>query len=126
MLTDLGFRVSVASSVSKLLSEIDSGGDVRLILAKTQLWDMPAIELVDRVRRNPRGREVPIVLYGDDEVQLGENRWDAATVLIPPPASTAAFDEVFSITGRRGRLSELSPLERREFRRLASELLNDR
>ncbi|KAA1261417.1 hypothetical protein LF1_39640 [Rubripirellula obstinata] len=124
LLSDLGFQITVVPTVSSLLSEIDSGGDVRLVLAKTQLWDRPAIELVDRVRRTPRGRNVAIVLYGEDEVQIAENRWEAPTVLIPQPASTAAMDEVFAVTGRRGRLQELSSLERREFRQLASQWLN--
>jgi CheY-like chemotaxis protein len=124
LLTDLGFRVTVVPSVSRLLSEINAGGDLRLILAKTQLWDMPAIELVDRVRRLPRGRRVPIILYGDDEVRLGEDRWEAATVVIPQPATTAIMDEVLASTQRRSRLTELSALDRREFRRLADQWLS--
>jgi hypothetical protein len=126
LLADLGFQISVVPSVSCLLTEIDTGGDLRLVLAKTQLWDRPAIELVDGVRRTPRGRNVPIVLYGDDEVHIAENRWKAPTVLIPQPASTAAMDEVFAVTGRRGRLAELSALERREFARQARQWLGGR
>ena len=126
LLSDLGYRIIEAPTVSRMLTAIDQGGDLQLILAKTQLWDMPAIELVDRARRTPRGRDVPIVLYGDDEVQLGEQRWDAPTVVMPQPASAAALSEVLEISYRNGRLMELSSLDRREFRSRASDILDQR
>ena len=65
MLSDLGYDVTVVESVARLLNLVDAGGDLQLIIAKTQLWDLPPIELVDRVRRTSRGRSVPIVLYSD-------------------------------------------------------------
>ena len=125
ILSELGYSVTVVPTVGELLSEVDAGGDLQLILAKTQLWDMPAIELVDRVRRSPHGRKIPIVLYGDDEVRLAEKRWEAATVLIPQPASPAALTEILKATDRRGRIAPLSPLERREYRSIARGVLLD-
>lgn len=123
ILAELGYSVTIVSSVQELLSEVDAGGDLQMILAKTQLWDMPAIELVDRVRRSPHGRQIPIVLYGEDEVRLAEKRWDAATVLMPQPASPAALTEILQTTDRRGRIEPLTPLERREYRSVARQVL---
>ena len=153
LLTDLGYDVTVVPSVSRLLSAVARGGDLRLIVSKTQLWDMPPIELVDRVRRTPRGRDVPMVLYHDDQqrddrrgedlygqdlqasdlyrdhsrpvrdVRLGEDRWNAPTLEILMPASVAAFDGALDETKRLDGVPKLTPVDRRDFRRRAIELL---
>ena len=61
----MGYRTEVIGSVLQLEREIARGGDLRLVLSKTQLWDIPPVEMIDRVRRMPLGQNVPIVFYGD-------------------------------------------------------------
>ncbi len=94
-----------------------------MILSKTELPDLPAIEMIDLVRRTDRGRDVPIVLYGAEVAGLSARRWPAPLVLLDRPASTAAFADVIEQTERRRRLPPLSPIDRQIYRELATESL---
>lgn len=128
----LGWTAETVRNVAALRRRIDMGGDVRLILSKTQLADLSPIELVDLVRRAPRGGAIPIVFYDDDgilldEATLGTKRWSAPVLSIKPPATVSALDGVRDAIARRQRLPELSVLDRQRYRSLAtSMLLGDR
>jgi CheY-like chemotaxis protein len=126
ILTDLGYAVDVVGTVANVQRRVARGGDLRLILSKTELADLPPIEMVDLVRRLPRGRDVPIAFYGADGRGLGEQRWRAPTVLIELPASPAALDALLDSVQRRRSLPPLSAIDRQVYRQAAAELLGDR
>ncbi len=75
ILGKMGYETEVVGSVLDLERCVSRGGDLRLVLSKTQLWDIPPVEMIDRVRRIPRGENVPIVFYDDpivpEEADLG-------------------------------------------------------
>ncbi|TWU59907.1 hypothetical protein Poly51_01800 [Rubripirellula tenax] len=128
----LGWDATVVSSVSELQREIDRGGDLRMILSKVQLADLAPIEMVDIVRRAPRGGEAPIVFYDDDNqagdsegaaVALSQSRWTSSVDLIDPPVSRAGFDGLLNRIATRRRLPPLSVLDRQRFRQDAAEIL---
>ena len=124
ILIDLGYQVAVVTSVGKLQRCVARGGDIRLILSKTQLVDFPPIEMIDLVRRTDLGRELPIVFYGDPPspgVVLG--RWSAPTEWIDPPASVAALDGIRDEMKRRRRLPPLTEIDRQAYREEAAELI---
>lgn len=126
----LGWTAETVRNVAALRRRIDLGGDVRLVLSKTQLADLSPIELVDTVRRAPRGGSIPIVFYDDDgtvldEATLGTKRWTAPILSIKPPATVAALDGLLDSIARRQRLPELSVLDRQRYRTVARSLLLD-
>lgn len=116
LLSQLGYRVEVVPSVQALVRTVAAGGDLRLVLATTSLVDMPPIELVDRARRLDTGAELPIVFYGDSQRWLGAERWEAVTMQIATPASTAGLAEVMDAIQRDRQLPPLSALDRRLYR----------
>jgi hypothetical protein len=123
LLDQLGLDSEVVSSVAGLQRAVARGGDLRLILSKTELADMRALEMVDVVRRTDRGRNVPLVFYGADVLGLDSNRWSAPAVQVDRPASTAAFSQTLRTVERRRRLPPLAPIDRRIYRDSASDLL---
>lgn len=125
LLRDIGFRVHVVGTVSDLQRLVARGGDLRLILSKTELDDLPAIEMIDLVRRLDRGRDVPIVFYGPDPGEIiRARRWKAPTVLIDRPISVAAFVGLFDAAAERRRLPALSIIDRQRYRDAADEILS--
>ncbi len=125
LLRQLGYDVEVVGSVAALQRRVARGGDLRMILSKTELADMTAIEMIDVVRRLNRGREVPIVFYGAEVIGLQSNRWAAVTVLVNRPASTAAFHAAITETKRRRRLPQLTAIDRQMYRETAAEMLSE-
>jgi hypothetical protein len=130
LFAELGWDAVVVPDVATLRRQVDLGGDVRLILSKTQLSDFAPIELVDVVRRAPRGGSIPIVFYEDDgllldESTLGTKRWSAPVLSVKPPATPAALDGLLDAIGRRQRLPALSVLDRQRYRTLASSVLSE-
>ncbi|QDT09858.1 hypothetical protein [Planctomycetes bacterium K23_9] len=65
ILSKMGFQTEVVGAVLDLERCVARGGDLRMILSKTQLWDIPPVEMIDRVRRLPKGQNVPIVFYNE-------------------------------------------------------------
>ncbi len=130
----LGLRGEVVHNVSQLQQCVDRGGDIRLIVAKTQLSDMTPIELVDVIRRTSRGNQVPIVFYGDESMEpsglapdqqgIDAMRWDGPTVWIDQPTTPSAFTGVLDRIDRTQRLPPLSAIDRQRFRREATELIS--
>jgi CheY-like chemotaxis protein len=94
ILTELGYEVRVVGTVAAVERILARGGELSLIVSKTQLADLPPIELIDRVRRDPRGRFVPIVFYGETAVGVETERWDAMTRYVERPKLPAAFRDV--------------------------------
>ncbi len=125
MLGELGYRVDVVGNVAQLQRRVAQGGDIRMILSKTELSDFPPIEMLDLVRRIDRGRDIPILFYGWEPPGIDRGRWTAPTVLIERPASTAAFDGLLDSVARRRRLPELSVIDRQSYRAAAMELLSE-
>jgi len=133
IIAQLGYRAEVVNTVSQLQQCVDLGGDIRLIIAKTQLADLPPIELVDLIRRNSRGNQVPIVFFSDDVIApdgldpdqqgLNAKRWDGPTTWIQQPNSPAAFAGVLDQIDRQRRLPQLTMIDRKVFRREAEALL---
>ncbi len=125
ILSDSGLLVDVVGSVSEVQRSVDRLGDLRMILAKTELPDLPPIEMVDLVRRTDRGRDVPIVFYGSEPVGLEEKRWQAPLVWIDRPASTSGLAEVLDNVRRRRRLPPLSVIDRQSLRAAAAAQLGE-
>ena len=124
----LGYDVTIVPDVGRLQRAILRGGDLRLILSKMQLSDLPPVELIDMVRRTPRARAVPIVFFGEPnfslETSIRENRWKATTMQIENPRSVAAFAPLIDAVGRISRFDPLTSLDRRALRQLAIEQLD--
>ncbi len=125
ILGDLGYQVDVVGSVAKLQRRVARGGDIRMILSKTELADYPPIEMLDLVRRTDRGRDIPILFYGWEPPGIGHGRWRAPTVLIERPASAAAFDGLLDTVERKRRLPAISVIDRQSFRAAATALLSE-
>jgi HEAT repeat protein len=125
LLRDIGFKVEVVPTVAQLQRLVARGGDFRMILSKTELADLPAIEMIDLVRRLDRGREVPIVLFGADPGEIiRARRWPAPTVLIDRPVSVAAFVGLLDAAAERRRLPALSIIDRQRYREAATAFLD--
>lgn len=116
ILRNLGYETVVVRNVHQLQRAIERGGDLRLILSKIELSDFSPIEMVDLVRRAPRGRDLPIVFYGPEDPALMWKRWDAPTILMNMPSSAAALDEVLDMVQRRRRIPPLSVIDRQRYR----------
>ena len=123
ILGDLGFEVEVAHTVANLQRCIRQGGDLRMVIAKTQLSDLPPIELIDVVRRLGRGRDVPIIFFGPTAPDLGAYRWRAPTIWIDQPASTAGLEDLRNQVLRQRRMPQLTYLDRQTYHDAANELL---
>ena len=123
LLGQLGYETTVVHSVAALVRAVDRGGDLRLILSKTNLPDLAPLETIDYVRRLPHGRSLPMVFYGDEFVGIDSSRWDAPTLLINEPTGPEAFEELFGLINRRQRLPPLSFVDRQRYRREATDLL---
>ncbi len=123
ILTTIGFQVDTVVTVAELERRVAAGGDLRLVLSKSGLADARPIELVDRVRRLPRGGQLPIVFYTDEDDVLGPNRFSVPTVQIPEPRSTTPLTELLTQWQRVAALPPLIEAERNLFQSLAREAL---
>ena len=116
LFTRLGYDVEVFGSVRSLESQLRRGGDVRLILAKTRLADATPIEMLDRVRRDSLGREIPIVFFSDSEPIRIDNRWDTIATSIPEPRTTAGLSPLLDAIDHRRRLPAMTGIDRQLYR----------
>jgi hypothetical protein len=119
ILSGMGFRVVSVGSVKQSQRCVRAGGDIRLILSKTQLPDLPPVEMVDSIRRLDRGRQLPILFYDGELPGLAYRRWDAPTLLIDRPVSSAGLAGWIEMDRRSRRLPALTELDRRSFRQAA-------
>jgi hypothetical protein len=119
LLASVGYKVLVAPTVRDLERRATAGGDIRMIVSKTQLADLSPIELVDRVRRHRRSREIPIVFYGRVPEGITSPRWNGLTTVIERPVTGAAFAPVLQRVERRRLLPPLSRVDRRRYRETA-------
>ena len=102
---------------------MDQGGDIRLILAKQQLFDRTAIELIDTVRRTHRGRKIPIVIFGDEKMTLGAPRWQAPTRFLFNPVTSVTLGNVLDEAKAQSFLPAISVIDRNRFREQAESRL---
>ncbi|MDG2222028.1 MAG: hypothetical protein P8L85_11645 [Rubripirellula sp.] len=116
ILSKLGYATCVVHSVRQLQRIIDRGGDIRLILSKIELSDLPPVEMVDLVRRTARGRNLPILFYGPEDPALMWKRWNAPTVLTEMPSSAAGLYDVLDTVRRNRRLPALTVIDRQHYR----------
>ncbi|MEM9368303.1 MAG: hypothetical protein AAGD07_20100 [Planctomycetota bacterium] len=65
LLAQLGFGVHLVTNGLMLEKRLASGDDIELIVSKDHPKDIPAITLVDRVRRMPYGRDVPLIFFDE-------------------------------------------------------------
>lgn len=123
LLGRMGLSVKRASTVSQAQRLVDQGGDVRLILAKQQLSDRTAIELIDTVRRTHRGRNLPIAVFGKKPISLGVERWHAPTEFILDPVTETSVGELLKRSDQRSLLPLLSATDRTHLREESESLL---
>ena len=126
LLSSIGFEVQVVRSVAALQHAIRRGGDLRLILAKTQLADLPPIEMVDSVRRLDRGRQVPIVFYGPTGPDLSSRRWRAPTLWVTQPASITELENLRRQVKQSRRIPQMTFLDRQTYQTKAAQALAKR
>jgi hypothetical protein len=122
-LSGLGMHVEVVTTVGELQRRVARGGDIRLVIAKSDLADLPPIELIDSVRRMNRGRQLPIAVYGDTAPYLGENRWAAPTTWIEGIVTLASIDELLDLVKRDRRMPPLTIVDRQSYRKSAAAAL---
>ncbi len=67
VLTSMGYRIEVAETAEQAVRLVDQGGDVRYVISTTVLPDRSSLELVDRIRRRPLGKDLPILLHGPED-----------------------------------------------------------
>ena len=136
-LQHLGIDAQMVVSAGEAEREIAHGGDLRMVVSKLGLPDAHPAELVDRIRRHPKGSRVPIVIYSDADshekslrsanAETTSGRWiseDTPRVyVVPLPGSPAAFSEVLSEIQSKRRLPPLSIGDRTQFRSIGLEAL---
>ncbi|TWU40736.1 response regulator [Novipirellula artificiosorum] len=127
ILHDLGYEVREAKGVADAERAVNAGGDLRMLVSKTDLADAAGIELVDRVRRSSRGEQLPIVFYGDIPATTDSLRWAAPVLFMDhAPGSPAAYHDLLHELESRRRLPELSPLDRELYRQIGAEAIQSR
>ena len=126
LLRSIGFDVEVVPSVAALQHAIRRGGDLRLILAKTQLADLPPIEMVDSVRRLDRGRQIPIVFYGPTGPDLSSRRWRAPTLWVNQPTSIVELENLRRQVKQSRRIPQMTFLDRQTYQTKAAQALAER
>ena len=117
--------------------EVARGGDLRLVVSKVEVADAVSSEVVDRVRRLPRGARVAIVFYSDAETheksvvraewETTSQRWTdeqtPAVFLVPLPGSPSALTDVLAEINGKRRLPALSVSDRVRFREVGAAAL---
>lgn len=126
LLRNIGFEVEIVRSVNALQHAIRRGGDLRLILSKTELADLPPIEMVDSVRRLDRGKQIPIVFYGPAGPDLSDRRWRAPTLWVDQPASIAALENLRREVKQSRRIPQMTFLDRQTYQAKAAQALAER
>ncbi|MDV6031093.1 MAG: hypothetical protein F9B45_13510 [Phycisphaera sp. RhM] len=130
ILNQMGYAVERVTSAIDVERAIERGGDLRMVVSKIRIADAAPAELVDRVRRQPKGKRIPIVFYSDaetsekslrrTELETTSNRWISddtpAVFLVPLPGSPAALTDVLFEVESKRRLPPLSIGERARFR----------
>lgn len=125
LLSDLGLKVEVVTSVDELQKLVSRGGDLRMVIAKSQLADLSPLEMIDSVRRMHRGRQLPIVVYGDEPPYLGDARWTAPTTWIEGSITMSSLNELFDLAQRSRRMPALTHIDRQQYRESAAAILSN-
>ena len=137
ILLQLGYEVRLVRSAIEAEREVARGGDLRLVVSKVEVADAVSSEVVDRVRRLPRGARVAIVFYSDVETheksvvraewETTSQRWTdeqtPAVFLVPLPGSPTALTEVLAEINGKRRLPALSVSDRVRFREVGAAAL---
>ena len=127
VLTSMGYRIEVVDTVQGAVQAVDRGGDLRCVVSTTILPDRSSLELVDRVRRRPLGKDLPILLHGpvDNGVNqaLTDQRWQAPVVHFEIPASSAGWSTILQPIEATRPIMPLSAVERIDFKQTAARAL---
>jgi len=123
LLSSIGFDVEIVRSAAGLQRAIRRGGDLRMIIAKTQISDLPPIEMIDTVRRLDRGRQLPIVFYGPTGPDLSSRRWRAPTIWIDQPVSIAELENLRRQVKQSRRIPQMTFLDRQVYKTEAAQAL---
>ncbi|MGV3482959.1 MAG: hypothetical protein ACO1RT_00930 [Planctomycetaceae bacterium] len=127
VLSSMGYRVEVVSTVADAVLAVDAGGDLRFLISTTVLPDRSSLELVDAVRRRPLGRDVPIILHGPldaaVEAAVNDRRWPAPVTQVELPVSAAGWSLILEPLEKARPLPSLSAIERMDFRMEAADSL---
>ncbi len=123
LLSDLGLEVEVVSSMKQLQRSVARGGDLRLVIAKNDYADLPAVEMIDLVRRMNRGRRLAIAVYGGEAPFLGEERWAAPTTWIEDEVTLSSLGSLLDLVERSRRMAPLTILDRQDYREQAASIL---
>ena len=137
ILDQLGFRSQVVTSAMSAERAVAAGGDLRMIVSKLGIADASAAELVDRIRRLPKGRRVPIVFYDDDsnsektrrnaQLLKTSTRWvgdeTPAIYLADLPGGASAFVDVITEADSKRRLPAMNASDRLEAQATARDFL---
>ena len=120
LLTSMGYRIEVVSTVEDAVMAVDRGGDIRFLISTTVLPDRASLELLDAVRRRPLGADIPVILHGPIDhgvdAALTDERWPATVTHVELPGTAAGWSLIFEpIEGSRP-LPTLSAVERLDFR----------
>ena len=124
ILSSLGFDVVVVDCVAQAEAEIAKGNELHLVVSKTNLFDHPPVELIDRVRRSHLGARVPILFYGETNSTIESLRWNGFARKIEQPKSPDAYVDLLYDLDLQRRMPELTTLDRRAYRGLAAEFLS--
>ena len=130
ILGQLGFEVRTVETAMAAERAIAKGGDVGLVVSKIRLADMRPTELVDRVRRLPRGAGVGIVFYDDGDasertvnlasLETTARRWkntaSPGVRVVPLPGDPTALSGVIRQMTLLKRLPSLTLADRRSYR----------
>jgi hypothetical protein len=123
LLSNLGLEVEVVSSMKELQRSVARGGDLRLVIAKNDYADLPAVEMIDLVRRINRGRRLPVAVYGGEAPFLGEERWAAPTTWMEEDVTLSSLGGLFDLVERSRRMPPLTILDRQDYRDQAASIL---
>lgn len=137
LLGQLGFSVRSVQSVFDAEQEIANGGDLRMVVSKIRLSDLQPAELVDRVRRQSNGSNVPIVFFNDNdapeksvravEIETASGRWGGgnqpAVYLVDLPGDISAYRPALFEMAAKRRLEPLTVSDRAGYRSFATDKL---
>ncbi len=127
VLSSMGYRIEVVPTVQDAVQAVDRGGDIRCVVSTTILPDRSSLEMVDRIRRRPLGKDLPILLHGQEDKgvnqALTDRRWAAPVIHFEIPASSAGWTAILEPVEASRPILPLSSVERIDFKQSAARAL---
>jgi hypothetical protein len=127
LLTSMGYRMEVVSTVEDAIKAVDRGGDIRFLVSTTVLPDRSSLELLDCVRRRPLGADIPVILHGPVDhgvdAAVTDIRWPAIVTHVELPNTAAGWSLILEPIEASRLLPNLSDVERLDFRNAGADSL---